>query len=79
MDRDGAAVPTLAGFDHIMQSFMQTNGVRAAQLSIAKDGVSKFYRAYTWAEAGYRVAQPTDRFLLASCSKMFLEAAVQSL
>lgn len=75
----GAPAPALAGFDHVMQSFMQANGVRAAQLAIAKDGVSRFSRAYTWAEAGYRVTQPSDRFLLASCSKMFLEAAVQSL
>jgi len=75
----GAAVPALAGFDHIMQAFMQTNGVRAAQLAIAKNGVMKLSRAYTWAEAGYRATQPSDRFLLASCSKMFLEAAVQSL
>jgi CubicO group peptidase (beta-lactamase class C family) len=75
----GTAVPELAGFDHIMQSFMQANGVRAAQLAIAKNGFGKFSRAYTWAEAGYRVTQPTDRFLLASCSKMFLEGAVQSL
>ena len=62
-----------------MQTFMQANGVRAAQLAIAKNGVTKFSRAYTWAEAGYRVTQPSDRFLLASCSKMFLEAAVQAL
>jgi CubicO group peptidase (beta-lactamase class C family) len=75
----GAAVPALAGFDHIMQTFMQANGVRAAQLVLAKNGATKFSRAYTWAEAGYRVTQPSDRFLLASCSKMFLEAAVQSL
>jgi CubicO group peptidase (beta-lactamase class C family) len=75
----GAAVPAFAGLDHAMQTFMQANGVRAAQLSIAKNGVTKFSRAYTWAEAGYRVTQPSDRFLLASCSKMFLEAAVQSL
>jgi CubicO group peptidase (beta-lactamase class C family) len=75
----GAAVPALAGFDHAMQTFMQANGVRAAQLAIAKNGVAKFLRAYTWAEAGYRITQPSDRFLLASCSKMFLEAAVQSL
>lgn len=75
----GAAVPSLAAFDHAMQTFMQANGVRAAQLAIGKDGVSKFSRAYTWAEPGYRVTQPSDRFLLASCSKMFLEAAVQSL
>jgi CubicO group peptidase (beta-lactamase class C family) len=75
----GTAVPALAGFDHLMQTFMQANGVRAAQLAIAKNGVTKFSRAYTWAEPGYRITQPSDRFLLASCSKMFLEAAVQSL
>jgi CubicO group peptidase (beta-lactamase class C family) len=75
----GVAVPTLAGFDHIMQSFMQANAVRTAQLTIAKDGVTKFARAYTWAEAGYRLTQPSDRFLLASCSKIFTAAAIQSL
>ena len=48
----GTAVPALAGFDHVMQTFMQANGVRAAQLAIAKNGVTKFSRAYTWAEAG---------------------------
>jgi CubicO group peptidase (beta-lactamase class C family) len=75
----GTSVPTLAALDHAMQSFMQANGVRAAQLAVAKNGVTKFSRAYTWAEPGYRITQPSDRFLLASCSKMFLEAAVQSL
>jgi CubicO group peptidase (beta-lactamase class C family) len=75
----GAAVPALAGFDHAIQTFMQANGVRAAQLAIGKNGVTKLSRAYTWAEPGYRVTQPSDRFLLASCSKMFLEAAVQAL
>ncbi len=75
----GTPVASLAGFDHAMQSFMQANGVRAAQLAIAKNGVVKFSRAYTWAEPGYRITQTADRFLLASCSKMFLEAAVQSL
>jgi CubicO group peptidase (beta-lactamase class C family) len=75
----GTAVPALAGFDHTMQTFMQANGVRAAQLAIGKNGVTKFSRAYTWAEAGYRITQPSDRFLLASCSKMFLEAAIQAL
>ncbi len=75
----GTAVPALAGFDHLMQTFMQANGVRAAQLAIAKNGTIKFSRAYTRAEAGYRITQPSDCFLLASCSKMFLEAAVQAL
>ena len=75
----GTEVPSLAGFDHTMQTFMQANSVRAAQLAIGKNGVMKFSRGYTWAEPGYRVTQPSDRFLLASCSKMFLEAAVQAL
>jgi CubicO group peptidase (beta-lactamase class C family) len=75
----GQAVPSLAALDHVMQTFMEANGVRAAQLAVAKNGVTKFSRAYTWAEPGYRVTQPSDRFLLASCSKMFLEGAVQAL
>ncbi|KAI9869219.1 MAG: hypothetical protein M1813_000007 [Trichoglossum hirsutum] len=75
----GAAVPALSGFDQALKTFMQANAVRAAQLTIAKNGVTKLARAYTWAESGYRITQPLDRFLLASCSKIFLEAAVQSL
>jgi CubicO group peptidase (beta-lactamase class C family) len=75
----GVAVPALTAFDHEFESFMQANGVRAAQLAIGKDGVIKYSRAYTWAEPGYRVTQPSDVFLLASCSKMFVEAAIQSL
>jgi CubicO group peptidase (beta-lactamase class C family) len=62
----GAAVASLAGFDKSMEAFMRANGVRAAQLAIAKNGVMKFSRAYTWAEAGYRVTERSDRFLLAS-------------
>jgi len=57
----GTPVPALAGLDHAMQACMQANGVRAAQLAVAKDGVTKFSRAYTWAEPGYRVTQPYDR------------------
>ncbi|HEY4358654.1 MAG TPA: serine hydrolase [Acidobacteriaceae bacterium] len=75
----GNAVASLAKVDQIMEAFMKTNGVRAAQVAIGKGGVMKFSRAYTWAEPGYRITQPADRFLLASCSKLFLEAAVQSL
>ncbi|MGD0103562.1 MAG: serine hydrolase [Rhodopila sp.] len=75
----GAPVVSLAAFDSTMQTFMAANGVRAAQLAIAKNGVLKFSRAYTWAEPGYRVTRASDRFLLASCSKMFLEGAVQAL
>ena len=50
-----------------------------AQVAILKGGVVKASRGYTWAEPAYRDTQPSDRFLLASCSKMFLEGAIQSL
>ncbi len=75
----GEAVPELSELDRIMQQFMQANGVRAAQLAVGKDGLTIFSRAYTWAEPGYAITEPFTRFLLAGCSKIFLEAAVQSL
>src|SRR5258708_22077356 len=62
-----------------MQEFMQAKGVRAAQLAISKQGLILFPRAYRWAEPGYPVKEPATRFLLANCSKIFLEAAVQCL
>ena len=75
----GASLAALAPVDQAVQIFMQANGVRAAQVAIAKNGARKASRGYTWAEPAYRVTQPTDRFLLASCSKMFCAAAIQSL
>ncbi len=76
---EGTPVPALAALDHAMQAFMKENGVRAAQVAVGKNGALELARAYTWAEPGYRVTKVSDRFLLASCSKMFLAAAVQSL
>jgi CubicO group peptidase (beta-lactamase class C family) len=75
----GTAVPSLAAFDNAFQQFMQTNAVRAAQFTLSKNGSVLLARAYTWAEPGYRLTQPSDRFLLASCSKMFCEQAIQTL
>ena len=75
----GKAVPELTELDQIMQRFMQANGVRAAQLAVSKDGLTILSRAYTWAEPGYRITQPETAFLVAGCSKIFLEAAIQSL
>jgi CubicO group peptidase (beta-lactamase class C family) len=75
----GEAVSELAELDQIMQRFMQANGVRAAQLAVGRDGIIIFSRAYTWAEPGYRITESSTRFLLAGCSRIFLEAAVQSL
>jgi CubicO group peptidase (beta-lactamase class C family) len=75
----GAPLAALAPVDQAVRIFMEANGVRAAQVAIAKNGAIKASRGYTWAEPAYRVTQPTDRFLLASCSKMFCAAAIQSL
>jgi CubicO group peptidase (beta-lactamase class C family) len=75
----GTQIPALSGFDGVMQEFMQVNCVRAAQLAIGKNGTLYLDRAYTWAENGYHVTQPSDRVLLASLSKIFVAAAVQSL
>ncbi|HEY2384122.1 MAG TPA: serine hydrolase [Terriglobia bacterium] len=75
----GTAVPAQANIDAAFKTFMQANGIRAAQMAFGKNGTMEFARGYTWAEPGYRVTQPSDRFLLASCSKMFCEAAIQSL
>src|SRR3984957_6972541 len=75
----GTAVPAQAGIDSAMETFMKTNGVRAAQVAFGKNGPIELARAYTWAEPGYRVTQPSDHFLLASCSKMFCEAVIQAL
>ncbi len=75
----GTPLAALAPVDQAVQIFMQANGVRAVQVAIAKNGTMQASRGYTWAEPAYRVTQPTDRFLLASCSKLFCEAAIQSL
>jgi len=58
---------------------MQANAVHAAQFTLSKNGSVLLARAYTWAEPGYRLTQPSDRFLLASVSKMFCEQAIQTL
>ena len=75
----GNEAPANANIDSAMETFMKANAVRAAQVAFGENGTIKFARAYTWAEPGYRVTQPSDRFLLASCSKMFCEGAIQAL
>jgi CubicO group peptidase (beta-lactamase class C family) len=74
------AAPSWGGsFDTIFQDFMKSNGVRAAQFALSKNGSTLLSRAYTWAEPGYRITTPSDRFLLASCSKLFCAQAIQTL
>ena len=62
-----------------VKEFMQANGVRAGQLAIAKNGVFKARRAYTWADADYRVTEIAHLMRVASCQKMFTCACIQRL
>lgn len=69
----------LAKFDAAIKQFMLANGVRAGQLSIAKNGVLKAQRAYTWADEGYPITETTHLMRVASLSKMFTAACIQKL
>ncbi|MGJ7030551.1 serine hydrolase [Niabella hirudinis] len=75
----GTQTTATKALDQVMKTFMQKHAIRYAQLCLGKNGNVKYNRAFTWAEANYKTAQPSDRFLLASCSKMFLCAAIQAL
>jgi CubicO group peptidase (beta-lactamase class C family) len=75
----GAPVPALAALDARVAEFMAANDVRAGQLSVAKNGVVKFARAYTWAKAGYPITQPASLMRIAGVSKAFTAAAIQTL
>jgi CubicO group peptidase (beta-lactamase class C family) len=75
----GTAVSAYAAIEAAIKSFMKTNSVRAGQLTVAQNGTIQYKRAFTWAEAGYPITEPSSLFRLASCSKAFVEAAVQTL
>ena len=69
----------ISDVDEQVQSYMQDTGVRQAQVAISINGTLVTERAYTWAEPGRPQTHPSDVFMLASVSKMFCEAAIQSL
>jgi CubicO group peptidase (beta-lactamase class C family) len=87
--RSWSVVGTVTGFqensaaetaaDSLMENFMKTNGVRQAQFTIGKNGNILLQKAYSWAEDTRPTTAIDDIFLLASISKAFLEAAVQTL
>ena len=75
--QDNSAAET--GADSLMENFMKTNGVRQAQFTIGKNGNILLQKAYSWSENTRPTTATDDVFLLASISKAFLEAAVQTL
>jgi CubicO group peptidase (beta-lactamase class C family) len=56
-------------YDAAMHNVMKTYGVRQAALALVKGTKLVLARAYTYAEPGYPIAQPTTPFRQASCSK----------
>jgi CubicO group peptidase (beta-lactamase class C family) len=75
----GSGTAATKGLDAIMKNFMLEHGIRYAQLCLGRNGTIKYNKAYTWAEPHYKIAQPSDKFMLASCSKLYLTAAVKTL
>lgn len=75
----GMTSPDPSGFDAIFETFMKKYGVNAASFAVAKSGVLKYSRGYTWAPSAYMTTKPTSLFRLASVSKAFTCAAIYSL
>lgn len=67
----------LAKFDAAVKEFMLANGVRTGQLSVAKNGVPKAQRAYTWGDETYPISETNQLMRVASLSKMFTCACIQ--
>lgn len=75
----GTGSPFLLKLDKLAEDFMRNNAVRAMQISVGKNGVNHFNKGYNFSESIYRKADENTRFLLASCSKMFVCAALDRL
>ena len=68
-----------AKIDAAMQNVMTTYGVRHAALALAKGTKLVLARAYTYAEPGYPIVQPTTAFRQASCSKAITAILIHQL
>lgn len=69
----------ISNSDTIVESFMKQNGIRQMQFSVGKNGKLIMERAYSWSESTRATTSPSDTFLLASLSKIFVEATIQHL
>ena len=66
-------------YDAAMRKVMQTYGVRQAAVALVKGTRLVLARAYTFAEPGYPIAQPTTAFRQASCSKTLTAILIHQL
>jgi CubicO group peptidase (beta-lactamase class C family) len=65
--------------DQIVRWFMTTHAIRAMSVAVARAGSLVANRGYTWAEPSYPITQPGALFRVASVSKLFTCAAIDSL
>jgi CubicO group peptidase (beta-lactamase class C family) len=75
----GTAHAKYAAIESCVEAFMQTYGIRSATLAIGHNGSLVHSRGFTWAESGYPACQPNALFRLASVSKLFTAAAIDTL
>ncbi|MGR6914263.1 serine hydrolase domain-containing protein [[Actinomadura] parvosata] len=77
----GTAPTQLAGFDKVVKQFVLDRQIRAAQLSIMKNGKIVLARGYTYDDRSRMpvVPTPTSLFRIASLSKSITAAAVMRL
>jgi CubicO group peptidase (beta-lactamase class C family) len=66
-------------FDAAMRNVMTTYGVRQAALALVNSTRLVLARAYTYAEPGYPISQPTNAFRQASCSKTITSILIHQL
>jgi N-acyl-D-amino-acid deacylase len=76
----GAAVPSMAGLDQVMQSALSKYGVPGAALSVSNNGRLVFARGYGCADQTANTAvQPDSLFRVASVSKTFTAVGIMQL
>jgi CubicO group peptidase (beta-lactamase class C family) len=75
----GSDVPNLSRIDAAVENFMKTYAVRAGQVAVVRNGTTVYSRGFTWGEPWYAITQPGSLMRIASCSKAFTCAAINTL
>ncbi len=73
----GQSAPRLIGFDERVREFMEAQGVSAGQLAVSFKG--KLALNHGYANGAHPGVESTNLFRIASCSKIFTCAAIETL
>lgn len=71
----GTARPEFAAIESYVQGRVVSTGRRAGAVAIARDGKLVYARAFTRAESGHPITQPTSAFRIGSCAKVLTAIA----